>query len=189
MNPLEYVTPVVFIYSIFKWVAMIWKIRDNIRTIVLAMFAGQHHDSDVIMGAMASQVTALSLFTQPFIQAQIKENIKAPRHWPSYGNSPVTRTNGQYRGKCVQWWFVHAVDGGAQCLIIRAVWISVLFSLMLPNIRTAVPLRPENQVQADLIYEHVTLQLIVVTQKEWLSSSPPIHRPCHRALKFTLWIL
>ena len=33
------------------------------------------------------------LFTQPFIQTQIKENIKAPRHWPS-------RTNGQLRGKC-----------------------------------------------------------------------------------------
>ena len=28
------------------------------------------------------------LFTQSFIQAQIKENIKAPRHWE--GNSPVT---------------------------------------------------------------------------------------------------
>ena len=25
------------------------------------------------------------LFTQPFIQAQIKENIKAPRHWPLCG--------------------------------------------------------------------------------------------------------
>ena len=25
---------------------------------------------------------ASPLFTQPFIQAQIKENIKAPRHWP-----------------------------------------------------------------------------------------------------------
>ena len=25
------------------------------------------------------------LFTQPFMQAQIKENIKAPRHWPLWG--------------------------------------------------------------------------------------------------------
>ena len=25
------------------------------------------------------------LFTQSFIQAQIKDNIKAPRHWPLYG--------------------------------------------------------------------------------------------------------
>ena len=33
---------------------------------------------------------ASRLFTQPFIQAQIKENIKAPRHWPFAGNSPGT---------------------------------------------------------------------------------------------------
>ena len=34
-----------------------------------------------------------SLFTQPFIQAQTKENIKAPRHWPvnSTHKGPVTR--------------------------------------------------------------------------------------------------
>ena len=25
------------------------------------------------------------MFTQPFIQAQIKENIKSPRHWPLCG--------------------------------------------------------------------------------------------------------
>ena len=24
----------------------------------------------------------LDLFTQPFVQAQIKQNFKAPRHWP-----------------------------------------------------------------------------------------------------------
>ena len=42
------------------------------------------------MGAMASQITSLTLFTQLFIRAQIKENIKAPRHWPFVGNSPVT---------------------------------------------------------------------------------------------------
>ena len=39
------------------------------------------------MGTMASQITRL--FPQPFIQTQIKENIKAPRHWPLYGKSPV----------------------------------------------------------------------------------------------------
>ena len=40
--------------------------------------------------------TASPLFTQPFIQEQIKENIKAPRHWPLWGDiighrRPVTR--------------------------------------------------------------------------------------------------
>ena len=40
------------------------------------------------MGAVASQITSL---TQSFIQAQIKESIKAPRHWPlCAGTSPVT---------------------------------------------------------------------------------------------------
>ena len=32
---------------------------------------------------------ALLLFTQPFIRAQIKENIKAPRNWPLWG--PATQ--------------------------------------------------------------------------------------------------
>ena len=33
------------------------------------------------MSAMASQIQSW-LFTQPFAQAQIKENIKTPRYWP-----------------------------------------------------------------------------------------------------------
>ena len=45
------------------------------------------------MRAMASQITSLTivystvsrLFTQRFIQAQIKENLKAPRHCPMCG--------------------------------------------------------------------------------------------------------
>ena len=43
------------------------------------------HYNDVIMSAIASRNCLLSRF-----QAQIKENIKAPRHWPLWGNSPVT---------------------------------------------------------------------------------------------------
>ena len=34
------------------------------------------------MGAIASLITSLMI---AFIQAQIKENIKAPRHWPLCG--------------------------------------------------------------------------------------------------------
>ena len=36
------------------------------------------------MGAMASQITSLTI-VYPIIQAQIKENVKAPRHWPLSG--------------------------------------------------------------------------------------------------------
>ena len=56
------------------------------------------HSSDFIMGAMASQITSPIIVTQPFIQVQIKENIKAvlcavispvtgefPHKWPVTG--------------------------------------------------------------------------------------------------------
>ena len=48
--------------------------------------------------------SASRLFTRTFVQAQIKENIKAPRHWPlwreSTGNRWIPLTKGQLRGKC-----------------------------------------------------------------------------------------
>ena len=41
----------------------------------------------------------LDLFTWPFVQTQIKENIKTPRHWPWWGEFPadrwIPRTKGQ----------------------------------------------------------------------------------------------
>ena len=41
---------------------------------------------------------------QPFVQAQINENIKAPRHWLLWGEFTADRwiplTKGQWRGKC-----------------------------------------------------------------------------------------
>ena len=46
----------------------------------------KYHYCDVIMSAMACR-----LFTQPFIQVQLKENIKAPRHWPLWGEFPGDR--------------------------------------------------------------------------------------------------
>ena len=41
------------------------------------------------MSAMASQITSMAIVYSPFIQAQTKENFKAPRNWPLWGNSPV----------------------------------------------------------------------------------------------------
>ena len=40
------------------------------------------HYSDVIMGLMASQITSFMIVYLTVIQAQIKENIKVPHHWP-----------------------------------------------------------------------------------------------------------
>ena len=47
---------------------------------------------------------ASRLFAQPFVQAQIKENITALRHWPLWGETIGDRwiplTKGQWRRKC-----------------------------------------------------------------------------------------
>ena len=61
--------------------------------------------SDVMMSAMTSQSPASRWFAQPrFVQAQINENIKAPRHWPLWveftGDRWIPLTKGQWRGKC-----------------------------------------------------------------------------------------
>ena len=56
----------------------------------------KYHYNDVIMGTTASQITSLGLFTQPFIQTQFKENIKAPRHWLLCGEFTGT---GEFRAQ------------------------------------------------------------------------------------------
>ena len=56
------------------------------------------------MGAIASQIINITIVysTQPFIQTLIKENTKAPRHWPLFGEFTgqrwIPRTKGQERG-------------------------------------------------------------------------------------------
>ena len=54
---------------------------------------------------------ASRLFTHPFVQAQIKENSKAPRHWPLWGESTGDRwiplTKGQWHSKVSIWWRHH----------------------------------------------------------------------------------
>ena len=39
------------------------------------------------MSAMAFQIAGVSIICLPFAHALIKENIKAPRHWPLWGES------------------------------------------------------------------------------------------------------
>ena len=59
------------------------------------------------------------LFTQPFVQTQIKEITKAPRHWPLWGeftgNWWIPRTKDQWRGKYFHlmtssWWMKMKFD-------------------------------------------------------------------------------
>ena len=68
------------------------------------------------MGAIASQITSLVIvYSTPFIRAEIKENIKAPRHWPLCGELTVS---GEFPAQMASnaenvsiWWRHHASVG------------------------------------------------------------------------------
>ena len=51
----------------------------------------QCHNSDVIMGTMASQITSLTIVYSTVYSVADQENIKAPRHWPLWGEFSVDR--------------------------------------------------------------------------------------------------
>ena len=62
------------------------------------------HYGDVIMDAIASQITSLTIVYTVVYSDADQRNIKAPRHWPFCGEFTgdrwIPRTNGQLRGKC-----------------------------------------------------------------------------------------
>ena len=57
------------------------------------------HYCDVILGAMGSQITSVTIVYSTIHSGDIKENIQAPRHWPLCGEFTgdrwIPRTKGQ----------------------------------------------------------------------------------------------
>ena len=64
------------------------------------------------MSTMASLITSVSIVAQPFVQAQIKENIKAPRHCMATENGDlwIPHTKGQQRAENVSICWRHHVS-------------------------------------------------------------------------------
>ena len=97
-----------------------WARNCQTDTAMLKTSSKHHHYCDVIMSAMANQKPASRLFTQTFIQTQIKENIKAPRHWPLCGNSPGTgefsAQMASYAENVSIWWRHHESPNESQRL-------------------------------------------------------------------------
>ena len=81
------------------------------------------HYSDVIMDAMASQITSLTIVYSSVYSGAVQRKNKALRHWPLCGKFRrgrwIARTNGQERGsvhissnilRVGRWSFCHAWD-------------------------------------------------------------------------------
>ena len=69
--------------------------------------------SDVMMGAMASQITSASIVYST-VQAQIKENIKGPHHWLLWGEFTGDRWIPPQRASIAEnvsiWWRHHTIE-------------------------------------------------------------------------------
>ena len=63
------------------------------------------------MGTTAFQITSLAIVYSTFIQAQIKENIKAPRHWPLWpGTGEFPAQVASNTENVSIWWRHHEID-------------------------------------------------------------------------------
>ena len=95
-------------------------LMDRAITALDCTFCMVPHYRDVIMGAMALKSPASRLFTQPFVHAQIKDNVKAPRHWPFVGKIhrwPVNSQRASNADNVSIWWCHHAkIDSARQGL-------------------------------------------------------------------------
>ena len=69
-----------------------------------------YHYSDVTMGQWRLKSPASQSLTQWFVQAQIKENIKAPRHWPLCGEFTGDRWIPRSDAENASIWWRHHVD-------------------------------------------------------------------------------
>ena len=89
------------------------------------------------------KLPAYQLFTQPYVKAQIKENIKAPRHWPLWGEftgdwwipppPPPPPQRASNAEKVSIWWRHHAFGHSFMllwCHNQRVHWNGIVANLM-----------------------------------------------------------
>ena len=101
-------TKSIFYLTNHKFQPIIWNVRSNLKAqLNISVFIIQYE----------WQITrpASPLFTQPFIQAQIKENNKASRHWPLCGEFTGDRWIPPQRANNAEnisiWWRHHVGQG------------------------------------------------------------------------------
>ena len=73
-------------------------------TVQLRCWMDTTHYNDVIIGAIASQITSLTIVCSIIYSDADQRKHKSSRHWPLCGEFTgdrwIPRTNGQLRGKC-----------------------------------------------------------------------------------------
>ena len=110
---------------------------------------------------------ASPLFTQPFIRAQIKENIKAPRHWPLCGEFTGT---GEFPAQMasnaenVSIWWRHHVLGYK---------LNISTGVIFPTKQFSIKLRMTNLSKSHECYDRVHVLAPNMVSKQSVDLVPP----------------
>ena len=101
-------------YSRLFWVIPVCEKPTRLLSVSVAMTSQTKcvpHNNDVIMSTIASQITSIAIVYSTVYSAQIKENIKAPRHWPLCGEFTGTGEFPAQRASNAEnvsiWWRYH----------------------------------------------------------------------------------
>ena len=81
----DYITTPGHICSIERRHWLYINLHNDLSILVSWLCTDIFYYSDVIVSAMASRITGVSMVCWTFVQVQIKGNIKGPRHWPLWG--------------------------------------------------------------------------------------------------------
>ena len=130
---------------------------------------------------MTSQISGVSIVYSTGVQAQIKKNIKAPSHWPLWGEFTgdrwIPHTKGQGRGKCLH---VITSSRGSGCL-----WTGANQNIPLKLILNSNFVKPWSSLK--FIYEWIsyiywTISKVPITMiRSIYITTHLINTPCLRA--------
>ena len=117
------------------------------------------------------------LFTQIFLQAQIKENAKASRHWPCAGISPVTcESPAQMASNAenVTIWWRHHEDAGNALVVFLCHWNypPTRKHRRLPSYALKLPERSHDDISHDSETGPLCMCVCVCVIYRWLVEFP-----------------
>ena len=104
LAPIEILYNIFQIIPTFQWLWHQWLSPRKRKSSCFAIWHHSEHYSTVIMSTMTSLITSPTIVYSTVYSGADKKNIKAPRHWPLFGELTgdrwIPHTKGQWRGKC-----------------------------------------------------------------------------------------
>ena len=120
---------------------------------------------------------ASRLCAQPFVQAQIKENIKAPRHWPLPEDRGIPIAKGHWHGKrfhlmTSSWSYQYQKSHCEHKTILRSSYLHNVISYT-GEITSICWIKPQNQHVSLYMLRNIMYDTSILSFRVWGSYSNP----------------